>query len=245
MGRHKKNDSGVLVGIVNDFYTDAAGGNPEKLKYSALARFAQARGIQADWYDFRRDSAVLRRIQELREQSSMENDAAIVPAYKSLDIEELLRSSRTSEELKRKLYELDCYWKKIYEHAARVTTQNFEMSLEKDAYDEKIRRLESEKEQLALSAASSSAQIKRLREETAYLRKALREYLYPSVANKLLREYNLPAEGSGSVRPEAFVRLIEGSTPQPFNGFQQPVSKAPDRCVQLLDAMRKQVRGDE
>lgn len=245
MGRHKKNESGVLVGIVNDFYTDAAGGNPGKLKYSALARFAQSRGIQADWYDFRRDSAVLRRIQELREQSSMENDAAIVPAYKSLDIEELLRSSRTVEELKQKLYELDCYWKKVYEHAARVTTQNSEMSLEKDAHDKKIRQLESEKEQLALSNASSCTQIKHLREETAYLRKALREYLYPSVANKLLREYNLPAEDSGSVRLEAFVKLIEGSTPQPFNGIQQPVSKAPDRCEQLLDAMRKQVRGDE
>ena len=80
MGRRKKNDSSVLVGVVNDFYAHEAGGDPGKLKYSALAKYAQSKGVAAKWYDFQRDEAVARSIQELREWPEPEETQPVVPA---------------------------------------------------------------------------------------------------------------------------------------------------------------------
>lgn len=244
MGRHKKNDSSVLVGIVNDFYQTEACGNPGKLKYSALAQYAQSRGIQADWYDFRRDGAVLRRIQELRERVEPEEAEPFVPAYKSLDIEELLRNSRTVEDLKRKLYELDGYWKKAYERIVNVMSSNQRMSVRKSRDDAEIHRLELENERLISSIALMESKMKELEKEGAYLRGILRRYLYPSVANKLLGESGLSKGECDAVRPESFSELIEGDTPEPFDGMRQSASKERNRQEELLAAMRKQVNGD-
>lgn len=238
MGRRKKNDSSVLVGVVNDFYAEEAGGDPGKLKYSALAKYAQSKGVVARWYDFQRDEAVARRIQELRKWPEPEENQPVVPAYKSLDIEELLRNCRTAEELKRKLYELDGYWKKAYENAAEWTEQNRKLSAKAIRVEAEVRRLEREKAELEAALGAEKSRTKRLREETAYLRRTLREYLYPAVADELLGNEN----PSDTVRPDAFPKLIEGAAPQPFDGVQLPLPKEPDRQERLLDAMRKQVR---
>ena len=69
MGRPKKNGSETLVEVVNDYYTNNALGNSRKLKFSNLAKHAEKLGIQAAWYDFQRDAAVLQRIAELREKT--------------------------------------------------------------------------------------------------------------------------------------------------------------------------------
>ena len=124
MGRPKKNGSETLVEVVNDYYTNNALGNSRKLKFSNLAKHAEKLGIQAAWYDFQRDAAVLQRIAELREKERSENDTIMVPAYKSLDTEALLNHCGTADELKQKLYELDSYWKKTYDEAVKTSFQD-------------------------------------------------------------------------------------------------------------------------
>ena len=236
MGRRKKNGSSVLVGVVDDFYEHEAGGDPGKLKYSALEKYARSRGVQASWYDFRRDGEVLRRIRELRERREPEENPPIIPAYKSLDIEGLLRNARTAEELKRKLYELDCYWKKAYEDAVGLMEENRKLSAEKSRCEKELFRLAQEKEE----QTATEARIRKLEKENAYLRRTLRECLYPAVADELLRESGLSSGKSGVVRPDALPRLIEGDTPQPFDGVQVPASKEPNRQERLLSVMKEQ-----
>lgn len=235
MGRRKKNGSSVLVGIVDDFYEREAGGDPGKLKYSALEKYARSRGVQASRYDFWRDGEVLRRIRELRERREPEENPPIIPAYKSLDIEGLLRNVRTAEELKRKLYELDCYWKKAYEDAFGLMEENRKLSAEKSRCEEELFRLAQEKEE----QTATEARIRKLEKENAYLRQTLRECLYPAVADELLRESGLSSGKSGVIRPDALPRLIEGDTPQPFDGVQVPASKEPNRQERLLSVMKE------
>ena len=240
MGRRKKNGSSVLVGLVDDFYEHQAGGDPGKLKYSALEKYARSRGVQASWHDFRRDGEVLRRIRELRERREPEASPQIVPAYKSLDIEGMLRNARTAEELKRKLFELDCYWKKAYDDAVGFMEENRKLSAQKSRCEAELRRLELEKEEQAALTVSMETRIRKLEKENAYLRRTLRECLYPAVADELLRESGLSSGKSGVVRPDAFPRLIEGDTPQPFDGVQVPASKEPNRQERLLSVMKEQ-----
>lgn len=234
MGRHKKNESAVLVQLVDRFFETEAMGDVRRLKYSNLARYAEEQGVHAAWYDFQRDKAVVQRIEALREASA-DKGPIIIPAYKSLDIEALLNNCRTMEDLKRKLYELDCYWKKAYDDSLQSANQNREIIAHTQEMEQKLN---------ALSEASEAAerQIRALRRENAYLRRILRENLYPAIADELLRETHLPVAENEIVRPAAFPRLIEGSVPQPLNGVQQPQPKKPTRQEQLLADMRRQVK---
>ena len=234
MGRPKKNESALLVNIVDDYYANEANGDVRKLKYSNLARYAEKRGIQAAWYDFQRDKAVVRRIAELSALCEKANESPVVPAYKSLDIEALLNCCGTVEELTRKLYEMDRYWKKTYDDAIQMASDDRVLT-------EKAQKLEREHTELSEKLDVAERQAKALQRENSYLRRMIRENLYPSVANELLRASHLPVPENETVNPDAFPRLIEGEVPQPLGGIQQPQPKKLSRQEQLLADMREQV----
>ena len=221
--------------MVNDYYTNNALGNSRKLKFSNLAKHAEKLGIQAAWYDFQRDAAVLQRIAELREKERSENDTIMVPAYKSLDTEALLNHCGTADELKQKLYELDSYWKKTYDEAVKTSFQDRLLST-------RMQSIEQEKEELAQKLAQAMAQIKTLERENTYLRRTIRENFYPSIANELLKELNLPVPDNEMVKSEALSQLIEGNIPQSLGGIPNPQKKVLNRQEQLIEDMRSQVK---
>ena len=235
MGRHKKNESAVLVQLVDRFFETEAMGDVRRLKYSNLARYAEAQGVHAAWYDFQRDKAVVRHIEELHKLSPSTDSPTTVAAYKSMDIEALLNNCRTMEDLKRKLYELDCYWKKAYDDSVRAANHNRDIIARAQEMEQKL-------DALSEASEASERQMNALRRENAYLRRMLRENLYPAIANELLRENHLPAAENETVRPDAFPHLIEGGVPQPLNGVQQPQQKKLSRQEQLLADMRRQVK---
>lgn len=234
MGRPKKNESETLVKVVDDYYSTEARGDVRRLKYSNLSKHAEKLGIQAAWYDFQRDAAVLQRIAELRGLEQNETGTAAVPAYKNLDIEALLNHCGTADELKKRLLELDQYWKKIYDGAVKTSTQDRELS-------GRIQDLEQEKVECSRKLSDADSRIKALERENAYLRRMIRDNLYSAVADELLRESNLPVTENKTVMPEALSHLIEGKTPQPLETAQQPKQKKLTRQEQLIADMRRQV----
>lgn len=235
MGRPKKNESSTLVEIVNDYYETEARGNIRKLKFSNLAKHAEKKGIQAAWYDFQRDSAVLQKIAELRALEQPALEASIVPAYKSLDIEALVNQCGTVEELKRKLFELDQYWKKTYDEAVKTAEEDRSLAGKQQELERDMRNLSQKLEE-------AEAKARKLEQENVYLRRVIRDNLYPAVANELLRQTNLPVLENETVRADALPRLIEGNVPQPIGGIQEPRNRALTKQEQLLADMQIQVR---
>ena len=235
MGRPKKNESALLVEIVDEFYANEANGDVRRLKYSSLARYAEKRGIQAAWYDFQRDEAVVQRIAELSALGKKTDELPVVPSYKSLNIEALLYHCSTAEELTQQLYELDCYWKKVYNDSVRMAAEDRSLAA-------KAQKQEREKAELSERLDAAECQIKALQRENVYLRRMLRENLYPAVANELLRASHLPAPENETVCPDAFPHLIEGDIPQPLGGIQHPQPRKMTHQEQLLADMREQVK---
>lgn len=234
MGRHKKNESAVLVRLLNQFYETQARGDIRRLKYSNLARYAEEQGVHAAWYDFQRDKAVVQRMEELRTVQAGE-PPIVTAAYKSLDIEALLKRCRTMEELKRMLCELDGYWKRAYDDSVELSHQNRDAAARTQELEKKLDALSETLEEL-------EQQMRALRRENTWLRRMLRENLYPAIADQLLSESNSSSAVPETVRPEAFSRLIEGNVPLPLNGVQQPQPQKMSRQEQLLADMRRQVK---
>lgn len=129
------------------------------------------------------------------------------------------------------LCELDGYWKRAYDDSVELSHQNRDAAARTQELEKKLDALSETLEEL-------EQQMRALRRENTWLRRMLRENLYPAIADQLLGETNL----SSTVPPEAFSRLIEGNVPLPLNGVQQPQPQKMSRQEQLLADMRRQVK---
>ena len=116
MARPRKIETDEMIRIVESYYE--SNGDPGKLKYSLLEKYATSMGIDVKAYDFKRNPEVRRRMEELRGSAATAGLAAI--AYKSIDVDALLNRNYTKEMLKNSIIELDETWRRVYERAANL-----------------------------------------------------------------------------------------------------------------------------
>ncbi len=241
MARPKKTDQATMVKIVEMYFEEVAGGDPAKMKFSRIEAYAAEKGYTVKAYDLRRDDAVRKRVDELTQMAEMKQESVAI-AYKNLDVDQLIRRCASLEDLKRELYELDQSWKELYHFACDVNEKNQKFLAEKGSMEERIKELETECEELTMQRDSTKREVHSLQRENTYLKKMLKTYLYPNLADEILREAHLPVPDNKDVRPEAFNELIEGNTPLPFDGIQNEKEKPATRQDELLEEMRRQVR---
>lgn len=239
MPRPKKLDSDEMIALVDEFFTTEAAGDPSKLKCSLLEAYAVQKGVAVKAYDFRRDKKVRARMDELKCLVHDENGMTVRlgAPYKNLDIDHLLKVRRDPDSLRQALGELDAYWQKIYE----VTLEERKKSSEYKAEKQKI--LE-EKDSLMkkVSAAEQECKEHKSKErefivENRYLRKMLRTYLYPALANEILTQEQLLKNADTEVTEEAKSGLIDGKFPSSVSGGTAEDRKAVSEEQSILKKM--------
>lgn len=240
MGRPKKNDPKLLVQMVVEYFENEANGDASQLRLTNIAAYARSKGYTAQAYDFRRDTQVQKKLEELRKDNENAQADKVIAAYKSLDIEEMIRHCRNLEELKKCIRELDGYWKSLYNTVTSLEKENDQLK-KLPKTDSKIAKMEAEQSRLAEENHELSALKRCMEDENAYLKRILKKYLYPTVAEELLRQENLPVPENKILKPEAFYELIEGKQPCPFAGRQVDERKKLTKQEQLLAQMEAQV----
>ena len=193
MARPRKADADELIQLVDSYFTTEAAGDPSKLKCSFLERFAARNGRDIKAYDFRRYPEVRERMEELKAMVLNENGMQMLKgnSYKSLDIASVLKARRDPDELRKVLGEMDTYWKQVYEKCISLSRENIE-------FQNTIRQLKNDNSAFAQSVQAKETDTGRilweknkLAAENRYLRKMLKTYLYPAVANEILKQENL------------------------------------------------------
>lgn len=240
-GRPKKTDSDVLIRLVEDYFANEGHGNPAALQCTKLAKYARKCGVDANDYDFRRDSRVMERIQELKQDQQGFKPVGTT-AYRNLDIEGLIRSCSDLSILRRKLYELDAYWRSVYASAEETRAEVRKLHRTREELTKQTEELKRNADAVVREKDAFSSANKALEKENAYLRKQIRTYLYPALANELLSQSNLPSVKSKDVRPEAVTEMIEGRTPLPFGGNRGSFRHERTRVEELEAQMKAQVR---
>lgn len=223
MGRPKKNSSENLVMIVNEFYETEGYGDPRQLKFSKLEKFAISKGIAAKAYDFKRDEKVRKRISELSEMSEFDKDQEKNLGYRNLDINGFLKKCRTKDDLAKGLAEMDEYWKGTYDYSQSLISRDRSFMREKGSLERKISELENDNAQIRKEHKKTISEVNSLKKENMYLRKMLRTYLYPNLANEILRQNTkgkVPVPDNSAVNDEAMEKLIDGEIPSAFDGIQ-------------------------
>ncbi len=222
MARPQKMTNEQMIQIVESYYLARCDGNEKLMKCSLIAKYAQLLGYSAEGYDFRRNLEVREHIERLKmfAETSLEVYCTKYQppptAYKVLDVEGFIRNNASDERLAYALRELDAYWQKIFEYSRHAKSNIEDLMKEKASQDVTIREKDAELMRLADAKSELSAQNGKLLIENRYLRKMLRTYLYPAVADELLRADNEPPQTDTSITESAAADFIDGNIPKSF-----------------------------
>jgi len=242
MARPKKTDTATLLRLVDGYFEST--GDPDKLKCSYLEEYAVSQGVDVKAYDFRRNADVRRRMEELRESSLLRSESGAI-AYKSLDVDALLSKCRTKTSLRDSLIELDESWRRIYERAAQTSKNNAELNA---TAEQAVARCEGSQAQIE----ELSEQVKQLKKdsrditlENRYLKKMLKTYLYPAIANELLIRENVLEQTDTEVTELAMTQMADSKVPSPFSGAVAADRAMLSREESLLKRMLEQSLGGQ
>jgi hypothetical protein len=238
MARPKKTIDADMVKIVDTFYENS--GNADMLKCSLLEKFAKSIGLDIKAYDFRRSTAVRERIDELKSLSLFSQNAEAI-AYKSLDTDNFINRNRTDSMLRKSLTELDASWRNICERAAETARKNEEL---KNSLKEEVMvhtKIADEKAALSDRIKVLNKSNRELMLENRYLKKMLKTYLYPAVANEILKQENVLEDSDTEVTREAVDKMIDSGIPLPFSNAIATDMAMISREESLLERIRNQI----
>lgn len=218
MARPRKMETEEMIRLVDSYFTTEAAGNPAKLKCSCLEEFAERNGYKAKAYDFRRNAGVRAHMEELAAMVLNENRMQMMQgdAYKGMDVSRMLKARRDPDELRMVLGEMDDYWRQVYERSIQISEKNKELQQKLRTARDNGTELERQLEELKAKGAESAAANNKLTAENRYLRKMLRTYLYPALANEILQQEELLENADTRITQEAG-KLIDGRFPSAFS----------------------------
>ena len=239
MGRPRKADPAELIRIVDEYFEAEVDGNPGKLMFNKIAGYAATKGYVYEEYHFRRDADVRKHIEELKESlHDVLQDKGIV-AYKSLDVDGIIKQCLGLEDLKLRLYEMDTYWKKAYLEVSDMSQKYYRILRERQSDRDEVRACRKAVEDAETEKERLVKELNAERRQTAYLRNFIRENVYPEVARQILKEHYIQTDVENKIiKPEAFNRLVEGKHPKSFDGEQEkpePKKSPTDRLVEELE----------
>ena len=240
MARPKKLSDAEMIKIVESFFE--SNGNPNMLKCSILGEYAENLGIEVKAYDFRRSAAVRERMEELKK--SVRIDGIGTVAYKSIDIDAMFARNFTREMLKNSLIELDGSWRRIYEKTVDTARENEALLSEVFSKNKTIKTLVSEKEILETRIRQTESASNTMLLENRYLRKMLKVYLYPAIANEILKDDNILERFESEVTQEAMDNMIDIDYPSSFASSVAADREIFTREETLLKRLKKQIKED-
>ena len=222
MARPRKLTDEQMIQIVDSYYLARSDGNEKLMKCSLIAEYAQLLGYSVEGYDFRRNLEVREHIERLKvfaETSIEVYGVKYQPppsAYKVLDVEGFIRNNVGNERLAYALRELDAYWQKVFEYARYAKSKIEDLMKEKISLEIAVRDKDAELSSLSNEKADLSAKNNMLLRENRYLRKMLRVYLYPAVADEILRNDGEPPQTDTAITEAAEEDFIDGGIPKSF-----------------------------
>jgi len=229
-----------MLKIVNDYYESC--GDASRLKCTFLEEYAMSQGFDVKAYDFRRNADVRLRINDLRNLGVFSAGTGAI-AYKNLDVDALINKAQNKKSLRNNLLELDEAWSRIYDRAVLLSEKNTELAecIRQKTLD--YENLVCESSGLVTQLAEIKKELKDTMLENRYLRKMLKTYLYPAIANEILKVENILEQVDTEIPQTTIEELADKDVPASL-----PKSVTTDRQMLsreeiLLRRMKKSICG--
>lgn len=191
MGRHPVISSEKLCELTKKFWQEEAKGNPGRMKIAEIGRYVRSHGFpNVNDPVIARNASVRQYIEESISKSKNE-DYLRVSVYKTLDVEQLFERNNSVSSLKKVLTEREQYYKSLSEAAARALDQNDDLKEENNHLKLKLDDIMISNEQNESTIENLSRENKQLQADNKKLRNIIDIYVYPEIANELLKKQGL------------------------------------------------------
>ena len=236
MARPKKADTSDMLRIVDSYYETH--GDASKLKFKSLETHAKSLGLDIKEYDFRRDEAVLRRIAEL---NKLRGTLGLSLAYKTLDADALINANPTRASLKAALVEFDRSWRSVYERAVALSSENTAMLSKNYSISRDADVLRAENVSLKDEITGLRRQSADLLAENRYLKSALERWLFPDVANEILKREGVLKDAASNVADVAMDELADMDAPASLDQIVAADGERMTKAQEVMDRMKSQI----
>lgn len=198
MARPRSFTEDELIALINEYYLEY----PNKMiKTSDLERYAKTHGrpnFRA--YSIRRCPKAKQYIDQINASNQVTLETTIV-TWRQLDVDAFLNLNRSRSDLKNALIQRDNYYGEVCRSAG-------EFLRDKEHLEDKIRRMKSEindlKSQIAELEQMNTNKINRYSQEMlSKMKMILNTYVYPDIANEILKKEGLDSLFGLYVNPES------------------------------------------
>lgn len=169
-----------------------------------------------------------------------------IVSFKSLDIDALLKNNKSHEKLRKALHELNDFWHQIYLRAGDVAMCNRKLLSEQTQLSETIKVQTLKSDESLKQYDVLKFECNKLIVENRYLRKMLRQYLYPSLANEILKSENMMIgiNESENISDMAKKDKLYNEMPDTFDNMISADIKLYSRENKLFEQLSHQVKGE-
>lgn len=187
-----------LIALINEYYLKYPN---RMIKTSDLERYANAHGRpNFKAYSIRRCPKAKQYIDQINANNQVTLETTIV-TWRQLDVDAFLNLNRSRNDLKNALIQRDNYYGEVCRSAG-------EFLRDKEHLEDKIRQMKSEindlKSQIAELEQMNTNKINRYSQEMlSKMKKVLDTYVYPDIANDILKKEGLDSLFSLYVNPES------------------------------------------
>ena len=207
MARKVKIDTETLISLVGQFYAERCDNNPAALKIPAIGEYIRSQGYDVADYLIRRNQEVRNYIAKLQENTE-EIYINSVSVYRDMDIKAFVEKHNTPTKLMKAIKERENYYREVTNSAAYCFRENKKLQHKLQDMENRIKELE-----LSLSKTENKSSeliciYKELKAENEQLRDMVNTYVYPEIANELLKKQGLLKTTAEIVDVEKVEELI-------------------------------------
>lgn len=190
MARKIKIDTETLLSLVGQFYAEKCDNDPSKLKIPAIGEYIRVQGYDVADYLIRRNQDVRDYISGL--QNNSENIyISTVSVYRDIDIRAFLEKNNTPDKLMKAIKERENYYREVTNSASYSFQENKKIKRKIQDMEKHICELEAVLAEYKEKCTELNNKCRDLGEETIRLRDIVDNYVYPEVANELLKKQGL------------------------------------------------------
>ena len=190
MARKTKIDTDTLLSLVGQFYAEKCDNDASKLKIPAIGEYIRSLGYDVADYLIRRNQSVKDYISNLQSNSESFYISS-VSVYRDIDIRAFLEKNNTPDKLMKAIKERENYYREVTNSASYSFQENKKMKLKISELEKRIGELESAYKDYQGKSKEISLKYKELKEENKSLRDIVDTYVYPEIANELLKKQGL------------------------------------------------------
>ena len=208
MGRRKIITDEELLTYIERFLNERCEGKVELLKIPAIGEFIRSNGMpEVNDVIIRRNKKARNFIENLKKKQENE-DIYVISTYKTLDVDAFIQRNCSISAIKKSLTELNIYYKKISESANKICEKYKDI-------EKKYKTLKVENKKISEKNVEYSNQnnlfkneIKMLKNQNKALKMIINTYVYPEIANELLKQSGILKNTGDIIDPKAIEENI-------------------------------------